>query len=191
MRRRLPTVLTPIEIDALLLVARTAADSAKTPSKQFVAWRDFVMIQTGVLAGCRVSELCKLKVEDVDLAGPVIHILHGKGDKDRNVPIGSRLLIVLREWIGERKTSWLFTGPKGRKLAPRTFQSRLAAIGKKAGITKPVHPHLCRHTFASGLLEKGATIAEVQQLMGHASLQTTAVYLHVSVSRLKGAVDKL
>lgn len=192
MSRRLPSILTPAEIDALLLAARIAADNARDGSaKRMAAWRDFVMIQTGLLAGCRVSELCNLRVEDVDLAGPVIRILRGKGDKDRNVPIGSRLLSVLRAWIGERKSGPLFPGPGGRRLSPRTFQVRLAELGRRAGIMKPVHPHLARHSFATGLLEKGTPIHEVQALLGHANLATTAIYLHVSVARLKGAVDRL
>jgi site-specific recombinase XerD len=190
-RKRLPTVLTPVEIEALLAAARSAADAARTPVKQFATWRDFVLVQTGLLAGCRVSELYKLKVEDVDLAAPVLHIVEGKGKKDRNVPIGAKLLIALREWIGERKTGYLFPGPKGKKLSERAFQVRLEQLGKKAGIVKHLHPHLMRHTFATALLRAGVDLRNVQQLLGHSNLQTTATYLHVDVSRLKGDVDRL
>lgn len=190
-RRRLPTVLTPKEIDALLATARSLADSARTPSKQLCAWRDFVMIETGLLAGPRLAELCKLEVFDADLDGATLHIRHGKGDKDRNVPIAGRLATALREWIGERKTGWLFPGPKGKRLSVRTFQLRLAALAKAAGIRKRTHPHTLRHCFATQLDATGSTLKEIQELLGHSNLQTTALYLHVSVGRLRGAVDRL
>lgn len=191
MSRRLPSILTSPEVETLLTCARAAADAARTPVKQLAAWRDFVMIQTGLLAGPRVAELCALTVPDVDLAGAVLAIKRGKGDKDRNVPIGARLMPVLREWIGDRTTGWLFPGPGGRKLNPRTFQKRLAALARAARITKRVHPHLMRHVFACSLLRTGADVREVQDLLGHASLSTTAIYLHVEIGRLKGAVDRL
>ena len=191
MPKRLPVPLKPAEIQALLLKAREEADGAKTPSKQMGAWRDFVMIQTGLLAGCRVSELCKLQVEDIDLPGAVLAIKEGKGKKDRNVPIGDRLAIILKSWIGERKTGWLFPGPKFKRLTTRAFQKRLAALGKRCGLLKSIHPHLTRHSFATSLLESGASIIELQELMGHASIKTTSVYLHVNVGRLKKVIDKL
>jgi integrase/recombinase XerD len=149
------------------------------------------MVQTGLLAGCRVSELCNLQVEQVDLVAAAIALKGCKGDKDRNLPIAEKLLTALKEWIGERRTGNLFPGPKGRRLAPRTFQLRLATLARQAGILKRVHPHIMRHTFATSLLRTGADIAEVQQLLGHSSLKTTAAYLHVDVGRLKSAVDRL
>lgn len=191
MSRRLPVILTAAESDALLLAARASADGAKTPSKRHVAWRDFVMIQTGLLAGPRVSELCDLRVMDIDLAGATLAIIGGKGDKDRNVPIGVRLLVALREWIGARTEGYLFPGPHGKRLCPRTFQLRLAALAKSASIRKAIHPHLMRHSFACALLRSATDIREVQELLGHANLATTAIYLSVEVSRLKAAVDRL
>jgi site-specific recombinase XerD len=191
MSRRLPSLLTLPEIAALLIAARDAADNARTPIKRTCAWRDFVMIQLALLAGPRVAELCDMSVEDVDLVGAVLSIKLGKGSKDRNIPIGGRLLVMLREWIGERMTGWLFPGPLGKKLLPRTFQRRLIALARAARITKRVHPHLMRHVFACSLLRTGTDIREVQELLGHASLSTTAIYLHVDTSRLKGAVDRL
>ena len=89
MSRRLPSILTPSEIDALLTAARAAADAACRPARQHATWRDFVMVQTGLLAGPRVAELCCLEVTDIDLTGAVLAIRHGKGDKDRNVPIAA------------------------------------------------------------------------------------------------------
>lgn len=190
-RRRLPKILTSEEIDALMRAAIAAVNDARTETKQRAAWRDFVMLHVGLLAGCRVSELCNLRLENIDLDGATIAILHGKGDKDRNVPIGKKLMTILREWIGERKSGYLFPGPKGKRLTERRVQQRFNELGKKAGITKRVHPHRARHSFATMLLRSGADIKEVQDLMGHANLATTAVYLHVDTSRLKAAVDRL
>jgi len=190
-KRKLPVVLTVSEAESLLLAARNSVNDARTASKQLCAWRDFVMVQTGLLAGCRVAELCDLNVENVDLGGATLAIIEGKGLKDRNVPIGAKLLTVLREWIGERKTGPLFPGPNGKRLLPRTFQRRILTLVKAANIHKAVSPHKLRHTFACGLLRSGADVREVQELLGHANLQTTAVYLHVDTSRLKAAVDRL
>lgn len=191
MSKRLPSILTPAETDSVLSTARSTAEIAATTARRFAAHRDVVMIQTGLLTGARVSEICNLRIEDVDLASPALAIKHGKGDKDRNVPIAEKLLPALRAWIGDRTQGFLFPGPGGRRLCPRTFQERLAALGRRAGLVKPLHPHLMRHTFATSLLRKGVDLKEVQELLGHNNLQTTAIYLHVDVSRLKGAVDRL
>ncbi len=191
MPRHLPVILTSSEIDALLRAARHTADHARTSSKQLGAWRDFVMVQTGLLAGPRVAELCGLTITDVDLAGAVLMIRGGKGDVDRNVPIGHKLLNILGPWIGERKTGWLFPGPKGKQLDPRTFQRRLVTLAKAARIIKNVHPHLLRHSFATALLKKGVNLRIIQALLGHARIGTTEIYAHVDTSDLKGAVDLL
>jgi len=191
MGRRLPVILTPRESEALLAAACDAASSASTPTKQLAAWRDFVMVQTGLLAGLRVAELCDLTVPDIDLAGAVLAVIEGKGKKDRNLPINAKLLNVLREWIGARTQGFLFPGPNGKRLSERTFQVRLTELAKAAGIRKAIHPHLMRHSFACALLRSGADLREVQELLGHANLATTAIYLHVEVSRLKDAVNRL
>lgn len=191
MSRRLPVILNAAEIDSLRVVAREAVNSARTPKKQLLAWRDFVMIETGLLAGPRVSELCNLEVTDIDLAGAVLAIRHGKGDKDRNVPIGQKLLTVLRAWIGERTSGYLFPGPNGKRLSPRTFQVRLEALVKAARIMKPAHPHTLRHCFATALLKKGVNIRIIQRLLGHSSVAVTEIYTHITDEDAKKAVDLL
>jgi len=191
-RHALPVNLTSKEIGQLLATARTLAEAAPTPKKRRGYLRDAAMIATAICAGGRVSELCNLRIENVDLDGDkMLHILHGKGNKDRNVPVSDYLRQQLAAWIGERQSGWLFDGPRGRRLNPRTFQLRLASLGAKAGIAKRVKPHQCRHSFATGLLQAGADIAEVQALLGHANLQTTAIYLSVYPERLRGAVNRL
>lgn len=191
-KRRLAKNLPPEQLEAIISAACDEASAARTPAKKHATWRDFVMVATALYAGLRASETCNLKVEDVDLASPTLAVVHGKGDKDRNVPIGVKLLTILGEWIGDRKSGWLFPGPKGRsQVSSRTFRHRLAQLAKKASLERRVHPHLLRHTFATSLLRTGADLREVQELLGHANLQTTATYLHVEVGRMKKAVDRL
>ena len=191
-KRRLPVPLKPTEAAALVTQACAVADKAPTPAKQFAARRDYAMIQTGLLAGPRVAELCALEVTDIDLDGSVISIRHGKGDRDRNVSIGKKLLRVLRWWIGKRKDGYLFCGPNGKKLSKRTFQLRLESLGKAAGIPrKQTHPHALRHAFALALLRKGVNLRIIQRCLGHASIATTELYLLIDSSDMKGSVDLL
>lgn len=191
-KRRLPVPLKPAETASLITQACIAADKATTPAKELAARRDYAMIETALLAGPRVAELCALEVGDIDLTSAVISIKHGKGDVDRNISIGKRLLRVLRWWIGKRKDGYLFPGPNGKKLAPRTFQLRLGALAKQSGIPRPkLHPHALRHSFATALHKKGVSLLIIQRLLGHASVATTQIYASVDVDDMKGAVDLL
>jgi len=191
-RRALPTILKPAEAASLLAQACAAADAAATPAREFAAKRDYAMVQTGLLAGPRVAELCSILVTDIDLPGAVLMILHGKGDRDRSIPIGKKLLRVLRWWIGKRTEGFLFPGPNGKRLAKRTFQVRLAELAKAAGIgRKKAHPHALRHSFACSLLRTGSDLRQIMELLGHANLATTAIYLHVESESLRASCDRL
>ena len=191
MSRRLPSILTTSEIEALLVAARAAADAACRPARQQTTWRDFVMVKTGLLAGPRVAELCALEVTDIDLTGAVLAIRHGKGDKDRNVPIAAKLLVVLREWIGTRTAGWLFPGPNGKQLCTRTFQRRLETLATAAGIVKTTHPHMLRHSFATSLLKRRVNLRVIQTLLRHSSVAVTEIYTHIDTTDMKVAVDRL
>jgi integrase/recombinase XerD len=191
-RRRLPVTLTPLETEALLLCARSAADMARTPVKQRAAWRDFCLISTALLAGQRVAELCDLQVPDVDMERRIIAVRRGKGDRDRNVPMNKKLFTVLEQWIGARKTGYVFHGPGGRRLSVRTFQLRLVGLMTAAGIhRRKAHPHILRHSFATALLRKGVNLRVIQRLLGHSSVATTEIYTHVDEVDLKDGVDQL
>jgi site-specific recombinase XerD len=190
-RRALPLSLTPGEATSLLAQACAAADGARTPVKAEAARRDYVMIQTGLLAGPRLAELCNLKVVDVDLSSAVLEIRHGKGDKDRIVPLG-KLRVVLRSWIGDRTEGYLFPGPNGKRLGHRTFQSRLKRVMGAAKIqAQKAHPHILRHTFATTLLKKKVNLCVIQRLLGHSSVATTQIYLGVDVDDLREAIGAL
>lgn len=178
-RRRLPKTLRGAEPE--LLEAATRCE------------RDRVIIQVGRLMGLRVSEITKLRIEDLDLPERVALIARAKGDKDRYVPIPARLVEELRRWTAGRTAGYLFPSPRGtgRPLTTRAVQYLTAAAGVRAGISKRVTPHKLRHTYATTLLDRGANLREVQELLGHASVATTEIYTYVSVDRLRGAVDRL
>lgn len=190
--RKLPVVLKPDEVEALLKAARAAAEDARTPAKQFATWRDFVMVETVLKAGPRVAELCSLEVADVDLTGAILSIIQGKGAKDRNVSIGNKLVGILREWIGATKDGYLFPGPNKKRLSERTFRLRFEALCKTAGIPRnKSHPHALRHTYATMLHRKKVSIRTIQEMLGHESISTTQIYLLVEVADMKDAADRL
>jgi integrase/recombinase XerD len=182
-RRRLPTFFRAKEAEALLGAAKSQ--------------RDRLIVLVGLYLGLRVSEMTKLRVEDVDLVERLAFVRQGKGDKDRYVPIPAGLVAPLRAWMGARQEGWLFPSRQGGgRLASRTVQlliKRLAAAAGIAGATlaRKCTPHKLRHSYATRLLEAGATIREVQELLGHSSVATTEIYTHVNPGRLRGAVDRL
>lgn len=189
--RKLPTFLRQTEIAALLGAAQAEQDKATTPAKRRAAERDRLAIDVAVTMGLRVAELCKLKVEDLDLEGAQAQVVEGKGGKDRMVRIPGRLVEVLRAWVGDRWAGYVFPGPRGKRMATRTFRLNLKQLAAAAGIARRVHPHCLRHTAATRMLECGATLPEVQHQLGHSSITVTAIYLHCDTSRLKGFMDRM
>ncbi len=155
--------------------------------------RDRILLLMGYYLGLRVSEIVGCLVEDIDLDVAFCTVRRGKGDKDRAVPIPAALLPDLRAWIGGRTSGWLV--PSKRSVtghhAIRSVQKMIKAAAIRAGIARRVTPHKLRHTFAIRLLERGAHIIEVRDLMGHASVSTTEVYLGSEPERLRAAVDRL
>lgn len=177
-RRRLPSSLRGDEPDRLL--------------HQSAGPRDRLLYQCGLYLGLRVSELVGLAVEDIDLSRGVCTVRHGKGDKDRAVPIPAKLLPELRAWIGERQTGWLFPSPRGAgHLSARAVQVSIRKAAQRAGIARHVTPHKLRHSYATNLLRRGADIVEIKELLGHSSIATTQVYLSADPERLRDAVDRL
>jgi site-specific recombinase XerD len=191
MARKLPNFLRQIEIDAVLVAGQAEIAAAKTQGLRGRAARDHMLAMVGLLLGLRVSEISKLNVEQVDLEQFQVFVAQGKGAKDRYVPIPERLVEPLRAWIGARKTGPLFANAKGGRTSIRTIQLRINRLGRLAKIERRVKAHTLRHSYATALLAKGATLTEIQELLGHNSIATTQVYLHCDTSRLKGAVDRL
>ncbi|MFC1989080.1 site-specific tyrosine recombinase/integron integrase [Chloroflexota bacterium] len=181
--KRLPLFLTNDEMTRLL----EAPDSA-TPHGQ----RDRALLELLYASGIRVSELAKLNLEQVSLDTREIRVW-GKRSKERMVLMGKPAAIALTTYLkqgrpmllGERKSNALFLNRYGGRLTERSIQIELQKTASKAGIDKRVHPHMLRHTFATHLLDGGADLRVVQELLGHASLSSTQIYTHVSKSQAK------
>jgi integrase/recombinase XerD len=178
-RRRLPRFLSPAEADVLVAAAQSPLERT--------------LILVALYLGLRVSELVCLRAENVDLEQGIVAVLAGKGDRDRNLPLAARLKEPLAYWLCGRRSDFVFPSPrfKGRHLSARWVQLAIKAAAVRAGLAKRVTPHVLRHSFATNLLDKGADLRQIQELMGHASVSTTEIYTHVLPNRLRGAVDRL
>jgi integrase/recombinase XerD len=183
--RRLPIILTQEEAVRLI-------DSASNLFHR-------AMLMTLYSTGMRRAELCHLKVEDIDSNRMIIHIRHGKRNRDRDVPLSPKLLETLREyWRWMQPKTYLFPGTKkgwraDKPITPKVLWEACREAAQAAGITKDVPPHLLRHSFATHLVENGADLPTVQLLLGHCDLKATSIYLHLSERHLKAAgtpIDK-
>jgi integrase/recombinase XerC len=181
--RRLPSFLTIDEVLRLL-----ESPDLNTPQGQ----RDRAFLELLYASGLRVSELASLDLEQVNLDSREIRVL-GKGSKERIVlmgepaakALGIYLSLSRKELLGEKGNSALFLNRYGGRLTRRSVQIILEEYAHLAGIGKRVYPHILRHTFATHMLDGGADLRVVQELLGHASLETTQVYTHVSKSQAK------
>ena len=177
--RRLPTILTREEAVQLI-------DSASNLFHR-------AMLITLYSIGMRRAELCHLKVEDIDSKRMLIRIRHGKGGRDRDVPLSPKVLETLREyWRWMKPKTYLFPGTISGSRADKPITAKVLweacrEAAQRAGITKAVRPHLLRHSFATHLVEGGADLPTVQALLGHADLKPTSIYLHLSERHLKAA----
>jgi integrase/recombinase XerD len=154
------------------------------------------MLELLYACGMRVSELVGLRSEMINLQDGWVRVL-GKGSKERLIPIHKRAagllgryLLVRNRRFPERPEPEAFVGRSGKRLSRIQFWRDLAALAKAAGLRRAVHPHLLRHTFATHLLQGGADLRSVQELLGHASLATTQIYTHLDPSELQKAHDK-
>jgi integrase/recombinase XerC len=160
--------------------------------------RDRAMFETIYSSGLRVSELAGMNVPDVDFDGGVIRVV-GKGNKERRVPIGRHALDAIGAYRKRlaRETEIeldpagpLFLNKFGKRLTTRSMARILEKIARQCGIAVPISPHALRHSFATHMLDAGADLKVVQELLGHESLATTQKYTHVSISRLMETYDK-
>ena len=162
------------------------------PAKTFEEIRTVTMIDLLYAAGLRVSELIGLRLENVNLQEGWV-LAFGKGSKQRFVPIHHEACariqnyLVAREnrFAGKEVDSELFLNNRGKKISRVSVWKDLAALGRKANISTPLHPHLFRHTFASHLLQGGADLRSLQEMLGHADLATTQIYTHLDVKDLQ------
>jgi len=154
--------------------------------------RDRAMLELLYASGLRVSELVGLAVSQVDLSGSCLRVM-GKGAKERVVPMGQMARDLVAEYVahvrpmllGGRSARALFVSRRARALTRQGFWKLLRHRARRAGIVKPISPHMLRHSFATHLLEGGADLRAVQTMLGHADIGTTQIYTHVERSRLK------
>jgi integrase/recombinase XerC len=154
------------------------------------ALRDRAVLEAFYSTGARLSELVGLNVGDIEWEAGVLR-LFGKGRKERIVPIGSKALAALRayrEALGARNTGAVFVGESGHRLSSRTIARIVTAAGRSAGEPE-TSPHTLRHSFATHLLEGGADLRAIQEMLGHASLATTQRYTHLTVDHLMKVYD--
>jgi site-specific recombinase XerD len=145
------------------------------------------LLMTAYAGGLRLSEVAGLRVEDIDSARMVIHVRQGKGPKDRDVMLSPRRLTVLREyWAIDRPRPYLFPGRQpDRPVSPRAVQMVCQRALEESGLSKHVHMHTLRHSFATHLLESGTDLRTIQVLLGHHSFSTTARYLQITTAALQ------
>jgi integrase/recombinase XerC len=201
LEKRLPRFLTADQIEALMkapLLVQPAAErkgAGRRPDPG-VPLRDAAMIETIYSCGLRISEVCGLRVGDIDFAEQLVRV-RGKGKKERIVPIGEPALQAIgRYWLSLKPAPapgepvFLGSGKRGQPVQPIVFAPRFKRYLALAGLDPKLTPHKLRHSFATHLLDNGADLRSVQELLGHQHLVTTQVYTHVSTERLKKAYDE-
>ncbi|MEM9025409.1 MAG: tyrosine recombinase XerC [Verrucomicrobiota bacterium] len=187
--RPLPVYLTEPQVKALLDAPMELLHLERVSPIE--AWRDTLVLEILYGGGLRIGELCGLKVKDVDTHAGVARVL-GKGSKERVCPVGAVAIQVYQHYLEHYRgdcapDSWVFIRRNGEALSPRTIQARLKIYLEHAQLPMDLTPHKLRHSFATHLLDHGADLRIVQNMLGHASLSSTQIYTHVGVSRLKKA----
>lgn len=186
--RNLPRYLTLDEVDQLL-----EAPDRERP----LGNRDAAMIQLLYATGLRVSELVAVRLTEVDTATGVVRA-HGKGGKDRLVPVGRSALAAIEDYmirfrkaiLKQSTSEYLFVTARGSSMTRQAFWKLLRKYGAIAGIDKSISPHVLRHSFATHLLERGADLRSLQLMLGHADISTTEIYTHVLRSRMRSIYDR-
>jgi integrase/recombinase XerC len=187
--QRLPSVLSADEAVRLMDAPLCAPGDNANPACN----RDRAVLETLYSTGVRASELTGINLADLDAHERLVRI-RGKGRKERVVPIGAKALESIKRYLDERENSAqegpLFTGPSGNRLTVRTVQRIVQKFRPAAGLRGSATPHTLRHSFATHLLESGADLRAIQELLGHASLSTTQRYTHVNLDSLMETYDK-
>jgi len=161
-----------------------------------VLLRDRALLEFMYATGCRVSEAVGMNLDDIDIDDAHVARLTGKGSKQRLVPLGEYACRALRRYLAEGRGTLegrakgtperraVFLNKRGRRLSRQSVWEVIKLAGERAGIDRPLHPHTLRHSFATHLIQGGADVRTVQELLGHASVTTTQIYTHVSPETL-------
>lgn len=185
--RHLPEVLSIEEIDSIEAQIDTSSPTGR---------RNLAIIEMLYSCGLRVSELSNLKISNLALDQEFISVF-GKGDKQRLVPIGEGSIDIVKDWINDRmemdnvkdsERDYLFLSNRGKHISRITIFVLIKDLAEKAGITKNISPHTFRHSFATHLLEGGADLRSIQEMLGHESILTTEIYTHINVDHLRDQI---
>jgi len=184
--RRLPSVLSTDEVERLLAV----------PDRRTLrGLRDAAMLETLYATGIRVSELVHLRLSDLNLERGYVMVM-GKGSKQRLVPLGETAMELIEEYLADVRPTWdqghpgLFLTYLRRTMTRQGFWKVIKGHARQANISHPISPHKLRHSFATHLLDHGADLRAVQEMLGHADISTTQIYTHVSQARLRKMYDE-
>jgi integrase/recombinase XerC len=200
LEKRLPKYLTEDQMIGLLQAPLKPLTEKRgrgrgRPISAVICFRDAAILETIYSCGLRISELCGLRVEDIDWDEQVVRV-RGKGKKERMVPIGEPALAAIRNYWSALPRPPAGSAPvflsekqKSAPIAPYVLQLRLKKHLITAGLDPSLTPHKLRHSYATHLLDRGADLRSVQELLGHAHLSTTQVYTHLTTERLKKAYD--
>ncbi|MDD2703154.1 MAG: tyrosine recombinase XerC [Candidatus Omnitrophica bacterium] len=183
LEKHLPSFMTEEEITGVL--AAVSVDNE-------LGLRNRAILEIFYSTGMRISELAGLRISDIDIIGGVVKVF-GKGRKERIVPVGEIALSALRSYLEKRKkrpSDILFLNKNGGRITVRGIRNAVKKYLSAAGIKQGVSAHTFRHSFATHLLNRGADLRSVQELLGHANLSTTQVYTHLTTDRLKSVYDK-
>jgi len=183
--KRLPKFLEYEEVKRLL---------ETPPADSWLGARDRAIMETLYSTGMRVSELVALNLDDIDFLGEVVHI-RGKGKKERICPISSSVLQIIQHYMefrnkraqhnGNFDSKVLFVNKHGKRLSTRSVRRKMDKYLKMAGLDPAISPHTLRHSFATHMLNRGADLRSVQELLGHQSLSTTQIYTHLTTKKLR------
>lgn len=182
LERYLPIFLTEDEVTKLI---------ESPDAKELSGLRDRAILETFYSTGIRISELVGLNLENIDFFGAVVKV-SGKGKKERMVPIGDKALRAIRDYTEQRKQQApaAFLNKNGRRITDRGVRLVLDKYIQRTALRENISPHSLRHSFATHLLNRGADLRSVQELLGHANLSTTQIYTHLTTEKLKNVYDK-
>jgi site-specific recombinase XerD len=196
-RARLPRVLKGGEIGRMLAGAEARLAAEEVPPE---AWRDLALVELLYDAGLRAGEACALTEQDVDTRGGWLRVVQGKGGRDRVVPLADAAAVALTAYLSNGRPELaarnaagdpgvVFVNARGRAMTTRDVRRVVARLGVTTLDGRPIWPHLLRHSFATHLLEGGADLRSVQELLGHADVGSTQIYTHVTSDRLRAVYD--
>ena len=183
--RKLPKTLDVDQVSALLDAGASSV----------LEIRDVAMFELFYSSGLRLNELSSLNLTDIDLPDKQLTVTKGKGGKSRLLPIGTKAIDALKQWLNVRPATDIadnavFTSAKGKRIGNRNIQLRLQQWCLKKGIPESVHPHMLRHSFATHILETSQDLRAVQELLGHENISTTQIYTHLDFQHLAEVYDQ-